>query len=370
MHVSVRTTLILAIAVAGCAKAPERADERARLVVTEPAVVDDAVDRIAILGDVHGEQEVRVFAQVPERIRVLHVREGDAIHAGDPIVTLDADLQSSGLMQADAALTAAEVAREQAQADLERTRQLVDRGVLAQAQLEAASARVRSGEAQVRQLDAARRSAGAQRARTVVRAPIDGTVALLSVSQGDMTAPSMPICTLVQTARVLVELQVTEQDYVRIREGMPVEVRAPALPDVVRQGTVSRVSPVLDRMTRTAEVEVLVDNADGVLRPGMVADVGIELSRRPGAVMAPSRALVLGPRTDTEREASVFVFDREAGVAHRRTVRLGQRFERRVEILEGLEGDEDLVVEGQHLLRDGASVRTREDDEAQAAGTP
>src|SRR5690606_25764970 len=336
---------------------PEQAQEPPpRLVVTEPMRVEDAVERVQILGDVHGDQEVRVFAQVPERIRVLHVQEGDAVRAGDPIVTLEADLQASGLMQAQAALGAAEAGREQLRADLARVSQLVREGALPRSQLEALEAQMRTSDTQVAQVRAARRTAGEQRSRTVVRAPIDGTIALLAVSQGDMVAPSVPICAVVQMDKVEVALRVTEQDFVRVQAGAPVEIRPPALPDIVRSGRVRRVSPVLDPLTRTATVEVEVENADRVLRPGMVAEASIELSRRPSVILAPSRALVLSSRTDSDREAAIFVFergaqrsdgrptpaavrgcrdavtqrsdpcDREAGLAHRRAVVLGRRY--------------------------------------------
>lgn len=352
---------LLAFALLGCdrfrGEAPPQ-EPPPRLVVTDRAVVEDAVDRVVILGDVHGEQEVRVFAQVPERIQVLHVREGQDVRAGDPIATLEGDLQASGLLQADAAVGVAEASRDQLQSELARVSRLVGEGAMPRSQLETLEAQLRTSEAQIAQLRAARRTAGQQRSRTVVRAPIDGTVALLSVQQGDMAAPTMPICAVVQMQRAKVTLRVTEQDYVRIREGMPVAIQPPALPEVTRTGSVARVSPVLDPLTRTATIEVTVDNADRVLRPGMVAHAAIELSRRPNVVLAPSRALVLSSRTDTDREAAVFVLDRAAGVAHRRIVRIGRRYDRRVEITEGLEGNEELVVQGQHLLREGAPVRT------------
>src|SRR5690606_34397177 len=189
-----------------------------RLVVTEPVRVEDAVERVVILGDVRGEQEVRVFAQVLERIRVLHVQEGDRVSAGDPIATLQADLQASGLAQAGAALAAAEAGHDQLRADLARISRLVDQGAMPRSQLETLEAQVRTSEAQVAQLRAARRTAGEQRSRTVVRAPIDGVIALLSVEQGDMVTTAAPICSVVRMERVELHLRVTEQDFVRIRE--------------------------------------------------------------------------------------------------------------------------------------------------------
>lgn len=363
MHWPVRTVVSLALLfpVSGCERFRDDTapvPDPPRLVSTERVVIDDAVDRVELLGDVHGEQEVRVFAHMPERIRVLHVREGDRVRAGDPIATLDSDLQSSSMQQAEAALGAAEAARDQLQADALRVRRLVEAGAAPRSQLEALEAQLRTSEAQVAQSRAARRTAGEQRNRTVIRAPIDGVVALLTVQQGDLAAPQVPICSVVRADPVVIKLQVTEQDYVWIRDGMTVEIRPPALPDVLRVGTVSRISPVLSPVTRTALVEVVVENEDGVLRPGMVAEAAIELSRRPGVVLAPSRALVLGSRTDTERVAAVFVVDEEASVARRRQVRLGRRYGPRVEVLEGLNGREVVVVQGQHLLRDGAPVRT------------
>lgn len=315
-----------------------------------------------MLGDVQGEVEVRVFSLVPERIRTLHVHEGDAVRAGDPIATLAGDIQATGVDQAGAAVVAAEAARDQLRSELDRARGLAASGAVPRAQVDALAAQLRTSEAQVEQLAAARRSAGAQRARTVVRAPVDGTIALLAVQEGDVVASAVPICSVVRAERAKVVLRVTEQDWVRIREGMEVRVTPPALPEAARSGTVSRVSPVIDRMTRTASVEVMVDNADGGLRPGMVAEAAIVLSRREGVTQVPARAVVMTPDTDTEGTAVVFVSEGEgdARTAARRDVRIGARYRDRIEIVEGIAAGERVVVEGQHLLRDGTRIRVVE----------
>jgi len=355
--------LMISIALMGCDRFGEDdapMEDPPRLVVVENVVRDDAIDRITILGDLRGERQVRVVSSVPERIRVLHVQEGDTVAAGDPIVTLQSGLQSSSLQQASAAMGAAEAARDQLSADLERARGLAARGALPQQQIDTLEAQVRTANAQLDQSRAVRRTASQQRGRTVVRAPIAGTVALLQVELGDMVAPSAPICMVVQAERLNLRLRVTEQDYVRVREGMQVEVRPPALPELVRMGVVRQISPVIDPLTRTATVEVALDNADGRLRPGMVAEAAIVLERHSDVVLAPSRALVLSSRTDSHREANVFVFDPAAGLARRQAVVLGRRYGSMVAITSGLNGGEEVVVQGQHLLRDEAPVRTSE----------
>lgn len=341
---------------AGCGGAGDDVEpEPARLVVTAPVDARDAVDRLVLLGDVQGQVEVRVVPQVPERIRVLHVREGDVVAAGDPIATLEADLSSSDLAQAGAALSAAEVDRDRLGAEVARARTLIRSGAISEAQLETLEASLRASEAQVTQLRAGRRAAGVRRAMTVVRAPHDGVVAQLVVEEGDVVGPGVPIASVVQMDRVEVVMRVVESDYVRLATGMEVDVAPTARDDVRRRGTITHVAPVIDRLTRTAAVEVTLDNPDHLLRPGMVAEVSIELERRPDVLMVPSRAVVMTTRTDDDREAAVFV--RDGPHARRHPVRLGRRYGSDVEIEWGVEAGDEVVVEGQHLLRDGSLVR-------------
>ncbi|MGE0789499.1 MAG: efflux RND transporter periplasmic adaptor subunit [Sandaracinaceae bacterium] len=346
---------------AGCDRLmgePDAGPELPRLVVTERVSVGDAIDEVRVLGDVHGEREVRVFAQAAERVAELRVEEGDAVEEGDVLMTLSAGIQSAGVQQASAAVDVAAAARDQLSQQIERIRGPVERGAVPRSQLETLEAQLRTSEAQLAQTQAARRTASVQRDLTVVRAPIAGTVAMLSVEAGDMVAPSVPVCTIVEAGRLRVRLRLTEPDYVRVREGMSVALSSPALADFAADGTITRVSPVLDRLTRTAAVDVGLDNPEGRLRPGMVAEARIVLERHDGVVLAPSRALVLSSRTDTERLAHVFVLDRATGTASRREVQLGRRYDAAVAIESGLEGGEEVVVQGQHLLRDGALVRT------------
>lgn len=352
-----RFVLAASLAVSACGQGAEEeaVPERARLVVVADVERKDAVEQVEVLGDLHGEREVQVFAQLSERVRTLHVREGDRVRAGQPLLTLAQDLQSASLAQADAALLAAEASRDQLQADLARISRLVEQGAAPPSQLQSLRAQLRGSEAQVSRQRAMRRTAGQQRSRTVIRAPTDGVVAMLTPAEGDMVAPGAPICTVVSAEKLELRLRVTEQDYVKITPGLRVEIRPPALPNVVRQGAVRRVSPVLDSRSRTALVEVEVDNPDGRLRPGMVAEAHIEIERRPNVVLAPARALVLDARSERDRKASMFVYDQ--GKARRRSVTLGQRYGQTIEIVDGLRGDERVVVQGQHLLRDGLDIR-------------
>ena len=356
-------------ALVGCGSVtgtPDAGAASSRLVIVDRTTRGDAVESVRILGDIRGEADVRIFAELPARIRTMHVHEGDLVAAGDPIVTLEGERLAAGVEQATAALDAAEIARDQLAADLERARRLAASGAIPELQVTTLEAQLRSAEANLETLRAARRGASVESRRAMVRAPIDGTVALLSFAAGDMVAAAAPICSIVRAERVRLSLRVTEVDYVRLREGMPATITLPAMPDLARAGVVTLVSPVLDRLTRTATVEITVDNADGAFRPGMTGRAEIELARRPSVVLAPARAIVMLPETDETRRAAVFVVD--GTTASRREVTLGLRMDDAIEVTAGLEENEVVVVEGQHLLRDGVEVRTAtEEVEPEAA---
>ncbi|MEM9187831.1 MAG: efflux RND transporter periplasmic adaptor subunit [Myxococcota bacterium] len=353
-----RAGLLLVPLVWACGADDEIPAEPSRLVVTEAVVRDNAIDRLVILGDVEGEVEARVFSQVPELITVLHVEEGQMVEAGDPIASLDGDLVASDLAQAAAAVAAAEASRDGLVNDLQRTEGLVRSQAAASSQLERLEAQLRASEAQVNQLRAARRAAGARRSRALIRAPVSGFVTQLVVEEGDVAAPSVPLCTIVQMDNVRTVIRVIEPDYVRIRPEMPVTVTPPALPDVVRGGRIVQIAPVLDRLTRTATVEVEVSNPEHTIRPGMVAEVAIELRRREDVLLVPARAVMMTTETDVDRTARVFV--RSGDRAERRGVTLGDRYGDRFEVVDGVSRGEEVVTEGQHLLRDGGRIRVRE----------
>ncbi|MEM1416872.1 MAG: efflux RND transporter periplasmic adaptor subunit, partial [Myxococcota bacterium] len=263
--------------------------------------------------------------------------------------------------QAAAARDVARADRDRLAADLARVRPLVASDALPRSQLEGLEASLRAADARVAQLAAGQRAASVRRGRTVVRAPTEGVIVGLEAEIGDLVAPQVPVAQVVRMERVEVALRVVEEDFVRLETGLQAQIAPPSMPGFSRTGTLVRLSPVLDRLTRTGEVVVQVENADGRLRPGMVTEVGIELERREDVLLVPSRALLLTTRTDEDGLARLFVV--ADGRAERRDVRLGKRYaaagEQRVEIVQGIDAGAAVVVRGQTLLRDGARVRAQ-----------
>lgn len=363
--------LVVPLALAACNKPGDEASKDVELPVrsvrTGVVQTGDLVDQVEVIGELQGVEEVRVYSQVPDRIRTLAVREGDEVKAGQLLAVIRGDLQSEAVNQAQAGLDAA-VANSQALEDqVKRTKALVEAGTAARSQLDTLSAQLRAAQAQVRQLGASVSSASAQKSRTLVKSPISGVVSQVNLHEGDLASPQMPILTVVRGDAVKAVLRVPERDFLGVREGMTVRLSPLAEPDTTVTGEVTLKGPVVDRMTRTGLVEVRVPNEDGKLVVGSAVRALIELDRKKDVVLVPASALIMLPETDKDGKALAFVADGKK--AYRRDVVVGARQGDRIEIRSGLKPGDRLVTLGAQLLRDGNPIHDVSEDTATAEAT-
>jgi membrane fusion protein (multidrug efflux system) len=152
------------------------------------------------------------------------------------------------------------------------------------------------------------------------------------------------------TQEVLVDVDVSDRDVVKIHSGMDVEASTDAYPGRTFKGVVDRVGSTANPVSRSFTVQARIDNPKQELRSGMIATLRV--------VMAKKRALLVpleGVRGEGEA-AKVFVV--REGVAKLVSVRLGDRLDREVEVLSGLSEGDEVVVYGGERLADGQSIQT------------
>ncbi|MFW5708501.1 MAG: efflux RND transporter periplasmic adaptor subunit, partial [Bacteroidota bacterium] len=184
---------------------------------------------------------------------------------------------------------------------------------------------------------------------------LDGVVTARFFSNGEMFsgAPSPvgkpAIVTINQIKPVKVIIGVSERFLPEISKGQRTAVTTTVFPDRIFEGRVNRIFPTIDRATGTFRVEIIIDNQDESLRPGMFARVAISLDEHE-ALLVPSLAILKQPGSN-ER----FVFVVENGVAQRITVEPGRKYEDMTEV-SGITPEKMLVVTGQHNLIQGTEV--------------
>jgi RND family efflux transporter MFP subunit len=341
------------------------------------AVAERQVRRnVEAVGTLFPMDEVTVGSEVDGRVARVFVDVGDKVALGRPLVeiapgelTLTAEQQAAALDQVRAQLglpegstdlgkvdDAAEVKRAAADRDdaalkFERARSLFGEGLLARGDYDEAEARAKASEAayqiarqNVENLRAlvAQRSASLAFARkkladTVIRAPFAGQVRQRLVTAGQYVKVQTPVMVIVNADPLRVRLQVPEKVAADVAVGQSVSVRVDAFPDRAFEGKVSRINPSVDPQTRSFEVEALLDNKEGALKPGSFAKAMIASSRVDTALLVPSEAL-------RYRYGVYKVFTVASSTLKEKDVKLGERQGNDVEISEGLTARDSVAV--------------------------
>jgi len=348
---------------AGCGNKATKSEETARVPVeVMPVQTGRIVQSLTFNGDVEAELEVKVFSKIPDRIEKYFVDEGSFVRQGDPIALIYATTLQQAVRQAEAGLSAAKAQEANVAVEYERAQRLFKENAMSKQQYDMVVTQYEAAKAGLEQAQAALLSAKSTLADATVSAPIAGIIGKRYYEAGDMANPALPIATVVQMERIKVTLDATENDIGRIRVGQEAEVQVRSFGDETFMGKVIKISPVLDPMTRMATVEVLVNNPDRRLKPGMFARVKVNIGVIENTIAVPRYATV--ERTTLERingeETAVthyLVYVVEGDKAIQRTLQVSYADHLHLAVTGGLKAGEQLVTVGQASLRDGAPVQ-------------
>lgn len=329
-----------------------------------------------------------ISSSTGNRIKRILVDVGSNVRAGQAVVILDnvsavnqesaiagqragVENQAAALASQEAALKSEEINLARQKKDLDRAKELVKIGGGTQQavdQLQAAydaaqeslKARKRALDASKVSLEASRTSLGAsQRSmqtvqeNTVLTSPISGVVSARNYDAGDL--PMGPILTVQQMNPLKVIVNVNEEEFSKIKNGMPVTVTLDAVPDETFNGSVYLIHPEINQQTRTFQVEVTINNGAGKVSAGMFARVKFNYGTEKHIVV-PDKAIV---KMQGSGKRFVYVYKENGTVAYTE-VELGMRLSDRYEILSGLNDGDRVVVAGQSKLTDGAKVKLNE----------
>jgi len=342
-----------ALALAGCGDANEP-PVVSRPPVTVAAVEERAVaDRILVTGEILAVNEASVAAEVDGRITSILVCEGKAVEKGATIFEIDRERRQLELENARAGLEEATARFDQQRREAERIRRLHASNSTSEARLDAAESELQLARSR---LTAARVGVGlAERAlrHASVAAPFSGIVARRHVSEGEFVKPGGELFDLVSLDPIEVEFRVPERDAGRIELGQPLDVRVAPFPDETYRATIHMISPRIDRSSRTLRIKAEIENPEGRLRPGLFARADLGLNERESVPMISEGAIL--QRADGSVIFRLVADDR----VERVVVTTGVFRDGHVEIVDGAEVGDVVVVRGHARLVDGAVVEVR-----------
>ena len=188
-----------------------------------------------------------------------------------------------------------------------------------------------------------------------VKSPLTGTVGRLYLDKGSAIGLETPLALIARMERVKVEFNIPEKDMAKVSKGDEVRVKVDAYPDRTFNGEVTRLSPVVDPLTRSAYAEVTLANPHHELKPGMFAEISIVVNSSKGAIVVPKEGIL-----EDLNSGSSFVFVVEKDSAVKRVIETGISQEGIVEVKSGLSFGEKVVVAGHHYLKGGEKVEVVE----------
>jgi RND family efflux transporter MFP subunit len=364
----------LALLMCGCqnSDSEEKITPTGIKVVEPPTVKVVTVKRgdisvpLVATGTIFPEYESKIGPKISGTIEIVYVDEGDTVQKGQLLVQLDqknlliAVRQGQAAVRvAEAQLKEAEVKGENLKKEKERLANLLKKNVISQQKYDdidtAYSMAVIGMEVIRAQILSSRENlamAEQNLSDTVIIAPFSGLIVKRFINQGEFvsTMPPSPLFLMMNIDKVKTEIGLPEIHIAHIHLGNPVDVTVDTYPDSIFKGTVSTINPMVDPVSRAFTVKVEIPNKDHRLKPGMFARVKIYLAIHKGALIVPFKSVM-------KREGMAVVFVIEGTTVRLRTVTAGITNEREIEVIDGLQEGEEVVIEGHYGMADKTTVR-------------
>jgi len=326
-------------------------------VALAEATVQSIPKYLTAIGTLAASRQVTVAPEVAGRVTQISFESGARVKAGDPLVQLNDATEQADLLAQRAQARLAELNLERAR-DLRRSQA-------------GPQTTVDQYQAELDEIMANQKRTQALIGQKLIKAPFDGDLGIRQINVGDYLNPGATIVTLTDLSRLYVNFSLPEQTLSRLTVGQKVLVNTDAFPGRDFEATIGTIEPQISAETRAIKVQATLDNREQLLRPGMFANVRVVLPPQPDTLTVPETAVDYTVYGD-----SVYVARNEKAedgsdrlVVQRTPVKVGDRLPNRVEIRNGLNPGDRVVVSGQLKLSNGAAVVPAENNPLTAPQT-
>lgn len=330
--------LILTAIISSCGSDKQETVEEKQIPVVKVKEITGATftELYRVLGVVKPYASAKLSSEEGGIITYLRKDKGDRVGRGEVVVRL---LKDSDYAMYEQSLAQYNLAKE----NYERLQRLYIEGAATEQQFVNAKL----------QLDVAEKSVDVYEVRlrkSTVVSPINGIIDVKYMNRGEMSSPGAPIVSIVDVSRVKVSAGIPERYVNDLSLGQSIDIIFSNSPDEKRKGIISFISPTINSVTRTFEIEVVMGNPQGKLKPEMAAY--IEITK-----LAVEDAVVLQQDEIVDNVEEQFVFVLEGDVARKKIIHLGGRNGNNVIITDGLNIGDKFIYEGFQKIVDGDKVQ-------------
>jgi len=292
--------LLAALALAGC-NSGEAAEDTGPRFITTQAALGDLLIRAEATGTVEPVREVEVKSKAGGEILKLHIDIGDVVERGALLAEIDPRDVRNRYNQTEADLAVAQAQLQIAQAQLDRQQRLLDAEVITRAEFENVTLSYANAQASLVRAQTNFDLSELQLADVRIRAPMDGTIIQKNVEEGTViqsassnVSGGTALFVMANLGEMQVRTLVDETDVGELKAGLMADVRVEAFPDRTFRGVVDKIEPqaTVEQNVTMFPVIVSIDNQAGLLRPGMNAEVEVQIDEARNVVVVPNNAIV------------------------------------------------------------------------------
>jgi len=310
----------------------------------------NTVPNLMLNGSIEGKTSAIVSAKLAGRIEQVLVQEGQHVNAGDPLARLESIESGNSVRTAQDAVTKAKISYELAMTDYNRYQTLYTQGAISQQTLDTAEAKKRIAQADFSSATANQSSAEEQYDNRVIAAPVDGVVANVTATVGQVVSPGAALMAVQDISQVYVVVNIEQKDLSLIKIGQKADVTVDTYANRVFTGIVELINPEAGTGNRMFRTKVKIDNTDDALKAGMFSKVQLATGDSVQILTVPQGAVI-------QKQGIYYVFTVENDTAVRHQVEIGAATGEVIQIKSGLQPGSRLAVSNVSQLKDGDVVK-------------
>ncbi|EKE03309.1 MAG: HlyD family secretion protein [uncultured bacterium] len=312
----------------------------------ENKLIHPSIDSV---GSLEAYEEVVLSSEASGALSRVNYREGNVVNRGTILAYVDSTDYKLRVESAKAALNQAQAYYENIKAEHARKKTLYEKEVISRQQYDDIATKLTLASSDIDRAQSSLALSRQELNKTTVRSPINGVIKAKKVATGDYVKTGTALFEIIQINPLKLSFTIPEESIGKINKGQEVLFSVNAFPEKNFKGIIKTIYPNVEEATRNLKIEALVNNATGELKPGMFAKAKIYTGNSKNILTIPAVALLYD---DTEAR----VYTVEANVAKALPVTIGEKYGEMVEIIQGLQKDQQVIVTGQQNLSEGVKV--------------
>jgi len=305
-------------------------------VIVSPAVRDTLTIYVYANGTVYAGSKAEILAETSGKALEINVGENQKVEKGDVLLRIDVREQQLELQKL-------QIEKSKAENELIAWKK-IENGVTDE------QLRIRTG---LEEIEISMEKLQLQINKATVKAPFSGTITNLQAEAGEFINAGKSLADLYDLQKVYVDVQILESEIMRVEVGQKACVQVPGRNDVIYKGRVESIAPYIEQNSRSCRVRVKIDN-DGLLKEGMFAEVKIGVENYKDKILVVKDALLM-------RDGKKLIFTAQDGKAIWQYVQTGMENNHLLEITEGVEPGQLVIVDGHFSLSHDANIEVKEE---------